>query len=249
MLQPESETFPFATFTDTEVLVGFQINHDTVVMYQYNLNNFALHMTKTIPGAAPILAPISPDATYRVEFQGLDLELYGREFSEVFFCKEMGNGYIQFLSQVHTMSTCGPINHIMTSSLVWPPSTQEARLDEDTLVIQAPASLITTDQLAGRQQGHWAWPCGGQTIGFLTYKKCGFDCDSLKIILVDTSGVDTPEDRGHRSEASAMAAIFSAPAPYSLSYMDYISSVDIDNARGRMVVPVGDGGLVFIEFV
>ena len=99
-VQPEGETFPSTTFTDNEVLIGFQINHDTVVIYQYYLNNPALHMTKTIPEAASTLTPISPDATYRVEFQGLDLQLYGGVFSEFFSCKEMGNGHIQFNSSV-----------------------------------------------------------------------------------------------------------------------------------------------------
>ena len=248
MLQPEGEPFPSATFTDTEVLIGFQINHDTVVIYQYNLNNLALHMTRTIPGAAPILAPISPDATYRVEFQGIYLELYGGNFSEFFSCNEMGNGYIQFFSRVHTMSTCGPIHHIMTSSLVWPPSTQEARLDEDTLVIQAPASLITTHELAGGQRAHWTQRYGGQTIGLLAYT--GHFCHrSLKIILVDTGGVDTPEDRGRRSEASARAAILSALVSHPPSEIGHILSVDIDDARGRMVVARKDGSLVIIRFV
>ena len=248
MHQPKGKTFQSATFTDTEVLVVFQTNEDTVVIHQYYLNNLALHMTKTISEAASILAPISPDATYRVEFQGLDLELYGREFSAFVSCNEVGNGCVQFLSQVHTQSTRSLANLIMTPSLVWPPSTQEARWDADTLVIQAPASPIMTYQLGGRQRGHWTQRYDGKTIGFLTYTG-DFDRHILEIILVDTGGVDSPEDRGRRSEASAMAAIFSARVPHPLSNMDHILSVDIDDARGRMVVAMVDGGLVIIEFV
>ena len=248
MLQPESETCPFATFTDTEVLIGFQINHDTVVIHQYYLNNLALHMTKTIPEAASILAPISPDATYRVEFQGLDLELYGREFLAFVSCNEVGNGCIQFLSQVHMQFTWGLTNLIMTSSLVWPPSTQEARWDADTLIIQAPASLIMIDQRGLCQRGHWTQRYDGKAIGFLTHTGV-LDRHILEIILVDTGGIDSPEDRGRRSEASAMAAIFSARVPHPLSYKDHILSVDIDDARGSMVVARADGSLVIIGFV
>ena len=248
VLQPEGETFPSATFTDNEVLIGFQITHDIVVIYQYYLNNPALHMTKTIPVAAPTLAPISPDATYCVEFQGLDLQPYGRTFSEFFSCKEMGNGHIQFFSRAGKQIPWGGLtNLIMTSSLVWPPSTQEPRLDAETLVIQAPASLLMQDQ-ADRHRRHWTRPDGGQTIGLLTYT--GYlSHHSLKIILVDTGGVDTQEDRGRRLEASAMATTFSARAPHPLWDTSYILSVDIDDAHGRMVVAMVDGGLVIIEFV
>ena len=253
VLQPEGETFPFATFTDTEVLIGFQINEGTVVIYQHYLNNLALHMTKTIPEAASILAPISPDATYRVEFQGLDLELYPENLSEYFSCKDMGNGHIQFFSRAHATSTSdwslSLTNVIMTSSLVWPPSTQEARLDADTLVIQAPASLITKDQPASRKRSHWTRRYGGQTIGLLTYTG-DFACRTPEIILVDTGGVHTEEGRGRRSEASTKAAIFSARVPHPLlGRMDHILSVDIDDARGRMVVATRDGSLVIMEFV
>ena len=251
MLQPEGETFPFATLTDTEVLIGFQTNEDTVVIYQHYLINLALYMTKTIPKAAPILAPISPDATYRVEFQGLDLEFYPESLSEFFSCKDMGNGHIQFFSRAYAESTSdwGLTNVIMTSSLAWPPSTQEARLDADTLVIQAPASLITIDQLASPARSHWTQRCGGQTIGLLTYTG-DFACRTSEIILVDTGGVHTQEDRGRKSEASAKAAIFSARVPHPLlGRMDHILSVDIDDARGRMAVATRDGSLVIMEFV
>ena len=155
MLQPESETFPCATFTDAEVLIGFLINNDAVLIYQYYLNNLALHMTKTIPKTASILAPISPDATYRVKFQGIDRSRYGFHFSGFFSCKEMGNGHIQFFSQAYLKDWGSLTNLIMTSSLVWPPSTQEARLDADTLGMRAPASFIRINQLGNRDWSHW----------------------------------------------------------------------------------------------
>ena len=248
MLQPKGETFPFATFTDAGVLIGFLINKDTVVIYQYYLNNLALHMTKTIPEAASILAPISPDATYRVEFQGLDLEYYKFDFSEFFSCNEMGNGHIQFFSQSYTGCRGGLTNLIMTSSLVWPPSTQEARLEVDPLVIQAPASFITKFQRAIRDRSHWTQRRGGRTIGSLVYTGGPLLARS-DIILVDTGSVHTQEDRGRKLETSAMAAFFSARVPPPLEDMDYFLSMDIDDARGRMVVARTDGSLVIIEYV
>ena len=121
-------------------------------------------------------------------------------------------------------------------------------MDADTLVIQAPARLLMQEQVADRDRSHWTQPYGGQTIGLLT--RAGYlVCRSSEIILEDTGGVDTQEDGSRRLEASAMAAIFSTRAPHSLWDMDHILSVDIDDARGRMVVAMVDGGLVIIEFV
>ena len=230
------------------------MSHNTVVIYQYYLNNLALHMTKTIPETASTRAPcpISPDATYRVEFQGLDLPLHGIHFPVCFSCKEMGNGHIRFFSRAYKnlqwYSLDNLTNLIMTSSLAWPPSTQEAHLDADTLVIQAPASLFMKDQSSGHDRSHWTRSHGGRTIGLLAYTG-DLVHRSREIILVDTGSVGTKADRGRKSEASAMATIFSAPAPYPLWIMDHILSVDIDDARGRMVVARTDGSLVIIEFI
>ena len=132
----------------------------------------------------------------------------------------------------------------MTSPLVWPPSIQEARLDADTLVIQAPASLLMQEQVADRDRNHWThhWVIDTRRLACLSQF-------GDYIILVDTGGVATQEDGSRRLEASVMAAIFSTRAPHSLWDMDHILSVDIDDARGRMAVAMVDGGLVIIEFV
>ena len=165
-------------------------------------------MMKTIPEAPSILAPLSPDATYRVKFQGIDRSRYGFYFSGVFSCKEMGNGHIQFFSPAYLNHWGSLTNLIVTSSLVWPTSTQKARLDADTLVMRAPASFIRINQLGDRDWSHWTQRRPGQTIGLLT---CTGDISRPRsdIILVDTGSVHTQEDKGRRLEASAMAAFFS----------------------------------------
>ena len=137
MLQPRCVTLPFATFTDTKVLIGFQTWSGTAVIYQYYLNNLALYMTKTIPEATSTLGPVSPDATYCVEFQGLHLRLFiAGTFLQLVSCKEMGSGHIQFFSRAYKKGHWHSSNTttIMTSTLVWSPSAQEAYLDAGTLV-------------------------------------------------------------------------------------------------------------------
>src|SRR5258706_13242631 len=65
----------FSTFTDTELLIGFQ-KTDHATIYKYSFDELARHMFKTIPNVIPTIIPLSPITTYRVNFHGNDVELY-----------------------------------------------------------------------------------------------------------------------------------------------------------------------------
>ena len=66
---------PFSTFTDTELLIGFQ-KTDCIVIYGYYLRTLASHMVKTIPDVVPTFIPLSPNTMYRVNFQGKGVQFY-----------------------------------------------------------------------------------------------------------------------------------------------------------------------------
>ena len=132
-----SHTLPFGTFTDTEVLIGFQTCRGTAVIYQYYLNTLALYMTKTIPEATSTLAQSHQMRLIAWNFKGYVCKFYLGFFLQFVSCREMGNGHIQFFGRAYQKGhwPSGNTTTIMASSLVWPPSAQEAYLDAGTLVL------------------------------------------------------------------------------------------------------------------
>ena len=226
------------------------------VIYQYYLNTLSLHMTKTIPDTVPTLTPISPDGTYRVEFQGPDLRLH-HEYTDLLLssCKVMADGHIGLFSR--TCDGDADCALLMRSAfLQWPPPNQECRPGADTLTMRAPAALVVIPGLSTSNNLVWTWSTAGKIMGIVTSTPI-VDLRPLApyfrvaIVLVDTNGVDSPEETGHRWEENAVATVFSAPAslPYAHKHYNYPLSVDIDEARGRMAVSAIDGSLVITEFV
>ena len=85
-----SYTLPFGTFTDTEVLIGFQTCRGTAVIYQYYLNNLALYMTKTIPEATSTLAQSHQMRLIAWNFKGYFCKFYLVFFYSLFPAKKWG---------------------------------------------------------------------------------------------------------------------------------------------------------------
>jgi len=74
--QPRGGDEPFSMFADcTELLIGFQ-KTDHAIIYVYYFNDLARHMVKTISNVVPTSIPILPNTTYRVDFQGEDVQSY-----------------------------------------------------------------------------------------------------------------------------------------------------------------------------
>lgn len=236
-------------FTDTELLVCFQDRGDEAIIYKYHTDNLASHMTKTVPNAVPTLTSLPPDATYRVEFQ---VKVIGRPLysnhHNLFWkiqCREMGNGQIRLFCRADDHGAHLPFLRMITSTLAWPPSTQEACSNADNIVIRAPATLITTGSLPrwSNREPHCTLCISKKTIGVLiTTRHIGTIIRLIihqEILLVDTGG-------GWGESADAVD--FTARSPLLHSHEDVLS-LDMDDARGRMAVSMLNGSLVVIEFV
>src|SRR5258708_28742291 len=73
--QPAEGDDASSTFTETELLIGFQ-KTDHAIIYRYYLKNLASYMTKTLANVVPTFVPLSPTVTYRVDFLVESLQFY-----------------------------------------------------------------------------------------------------------------------------------------------------------------------------
>lgn len=153
-----------ATFT--EPLIVFQ-TRTRAVIYQYYSNTLSSHMTKTISDTVPTLTPISPDATYRVEFQGPDLRLH-REYTGLLLssCKSMRNSQIGFFS-LTCYGDAGCVLIMRSAFLQWPPPDQECHSGAEILAMRAPAAPVVIPGLSPADEPIWTWPTAGNIMGIV----------------------------------------------------------------------------------
>ncbi len=244
----------FSTFTDTELLIGFQ-KTDHATIYKYSLEDLARHMVKTIPNVIPTIIPLSPNTTYRVNFQGNDVELYRNhplEWRPHF--QEVANGQIRFFGRTKSNSIF-PL--VMVSTLAWPP-THGSQASNQTVTVKARATFFTQVNIKRSRFGQELWTLGTakKTIGVLAINVVSEPISfsrgyRLVIKLFDIKSGATHGETAMDGEgkASSMAELLLTSYPQWLGEHGQPVSLDMDDARGRMVLSMSDGTLAVIEFV
>ena len=251
--QPEDDE-TFSTFTETELLVGFQ-KTDHAIIYMYSLEDLARHMVKTIPNVIPTIIPLSPNTTCRVEFQGEDVELYRNlHLGWRLQFQEVANGQIRFFGRTKANSM---IPLVMVSTLAWPP-THESQASDQKVTVKARATFFTQVNIHRSRFGQELWTLGTakKTIGVLAINvvrdPVSLSRDyRLVIKLFDIKSGDTHGETAMDEEgkASSMGELLWTSYPPWLAEHGQPASLDMDDARGRMVLSMSDGTLAVIEFV
>jgi len=252
LFQPPGVDEQFAIFTDTELLIGFQ-ETDHAIIYTYCLNDLARHMVKTIPSVVPTCIPLSPNTTYRVEFQGEDVQLY-RNLSLQWrpHFQEVANGQLRFFGRTKSSPVPPPV---MVSTLAWPP-THRPQAGDRNVIVKARATFFMRLHIDTSPSFQELCTLGTakKTIGILANEIVRDPVTSRwyqqVIKLLDISGDphgETSMDEGGKE--TPMGEDFWAPYPQWLEKHGSPVSLDMDDARGRMVISMSDGTLAVIEFV
>jgi len=249
---PGVDDEPFAIFIDTELLIGFQ-ETDHAIIYTYCLNDLARHMVKPIPNIVSTCIPLSPNTTYRVEFQGEGVQLY-RNLSLQWrpHFQEVANGQLRFFSRTRSGSV-PPL--VMVSTLAWPP-THRPQAGDRNVIVKARATFFTqvNTNMSRFFQALCTFGTAKKTIGILA-SDIARDPVTTRgyqqvIKLLDISGDPHGETTmGGGGKETPMGEVFWAPYPKWLEKHGSPVSLDMDDARGRMVISMSDGTLAVIEFV
>lgn len=244
----------FSTFTETELLIGFQ-KTDHATIHMYSLEDLARHMVRTIPNVIPTIIPLSPNTTCRVDFQGEDVELYRHlplEWRPHF--QEVANGQIRFFGRTKSTSI---IPLVMVSTLAWPP-THGSQASDQKVTVKARATFFTQVNITRSRFGEELWTLGTakKTIGILAidlvrdriatpreYQRV------IKLFDIKTGGTHGEITMDGEGKASSMGELFCTSIPQWLAEHGQPLSLDMDDARGRMVLSMSDGTLAVIEFV
>jgi len=254
LFQPPGEDEPFAIFTDTELLIGFQKTEHAII-YMYYLNDLARHMVKTIPNVVPTSIPISPNTTYRVDFQGEGVQLYRKSLLQWRpHFQEVANGQLRFFGR--TKSTSIP-PLIMVSTLAWPPTHVPKTGDRNVVLAKARATFFSQVNINRSRFLEELWTLGTakKTIGILAIDVVRDPVTRFMeyqhaIKLFDISGDPHGETTmGGEGKETPMGELLWTSYPQWLEKHGSPVSLDMDDTHGRMVISMSDGTLAVIEFV
>jgi hypothetical protein len=132
----------------------------------YYLKDLTRHMVKTIPNVVPTSIPISPNTTYRVDFQGEGVQLYRflpLQWRPHF--QEVANGQLRFFGRTKS-SSVAPL--VMVSTLAWPP-THGPQAGDQNVIVKAQATFFSQVNINRSRFSQELWTLGTakKTIGIL----------------------------------------------------------------------------------
>jgi hypothetical protein len=228
---------------------------DQPIIYGYYLTGLVSHMVKTIPDLVSTVIPLPPNTIYHLDFQGEGLQFYRSRYTKWLpHFQEIGNSQIRFFGRTESNSVT-PL--VMVSSLTWPPA-YEPHSGTGAIIIKAPATFFTQVNINRSRSREELWTPGiaKKTIRMLAINlvrgSTSFYSEYHHVIKLLDIGGGKPHGKNTRNgegETSPMGAFLWTSYPQWLGEHDSPLSMDMDDARGRMVISMSDGTLAVIEFV
>jgi hypothetical protein len=211
-------------------------------------------MTRTTVDTLPSPIPAPPCTTYRIEFEAPALELYqGIQLYWLPQIKEFGRDQFRFVSRTDYRSDFAIV---MITPFQWNPiHTRGAVGGDGVTIIKAPVTFLSRDVGILRSRfGEDLWTLGNakKNIAWIAELPVQPEEVGLEMFIevVDVSSASQlPHTEGGAEQTGYIGSTFNTLLPQWIKEHGSPLSVDMDDARGRLVCSLRDGALGVIEFV
>jgi len=252
-IQQPNDSDPACIFTTTEFLIAFQWTTNAVI-YAYSLEDLESRMTRTTVETSRSTIPCPPFTTYRVEFEGFALARY--EDMQLYWLpqiKEIGSNQFRFVSRTDYRSDLAVI---MIVPFKWSSAQTLGTVEGDTVtVIKAPVTFLSpaVEILRSRfREDLWTLGNAKRNIAWISQHAVeGEERHWIELIeVVDVGNANQPphaeDDPG---QSGYIGSTFHTFLPRWITEYGLPLSIDMDDARGRLVCSLPGGALAVVEFV
>lgn len=211
-------------------------------------------MTRTAVGTLPSTIPCPPFTTYRVEFEGSFLASYqDRELFWLPQIKEIGSNQFRFVSRTDARSD---LAIVMIVPFKWGSYQTLGTVEGDAIpVIKAPVTCFIQDACILRSRfGEDLWTFGNakKNIAWIIEIPVEGEEDRWErfIEVIDVGNAyQPPHAESDPGQSDHIGNTFRTLIPRWTAEYGLPLSIDMDDARGRLVCSLPGGALAVMEFV
>ena len=211
-------------------------------------------MTKTAVGVLPSTIPCPPFTTHRIEFEGFALASYqDMQLSWLPQIKEIGSDQFRFVSRTDPRSE---LSIVMTVPFKWGSPQTPGTIEGDTItVIKAPVTFFSPTVVILRshfREDLWTLGNAKKNIAWITQHPVEEEGRGWMrfIEIVDVGNASQPPHaESDPGQSSHIGRTFRAVLPQWMEEHGLPLSMDMDDARGRLVCSLPGGALAVVEFV
>jgi len=223
------------------------------VIYTFLLEDLESRMTTTAVQTLPSTIPCPPYKSYRVEFEGFALACYqDMQLSWLPQIKEFRSKEFRFVSRTDHRSD---LAIVMIAPFRWNQHQTPGAVEGDTIpVIKAPVTFLSPDVgilrsrfgedlwTLGNAKKHIAWITEHPVEGEEGWEKF------IEVVDVGHAG-QPPHAEGDPGPGGYIGSTSQNFLPQWIKEHGLPLSMDMDDARGRLVCSLPDGALAVVEFV